>query len=46
VTYSKFSLKKDIYKKSFHIKNKNEELLNKEFPEAMAVLRPETNEDN
>jgi polyphosphate kinase 2 len=25
--------------------NKNEELLDKEFPEAMTVLRPETNED-
>jgi hypothetical protein len=26
--------------------NKNEELLDKEFPEAMTVLRPESNEDN
>jgi hypothetical protein len=33
-----FIKKKDIYK--------NEELLNKEFPESMAVLRLGTNEDN
>jgi hypothetical protein len=26
--------------------NKNEGLLDKEFPEAMTVLRPETNENN